>query len=58
MTVPLCWAALPSRLERCVRFWTPGKQQVLEGLERVQRRTRELGKGVEDKARQEVLRKL
>lgn len=34
------------------------KQQVMERLERVQRRTRELGKDVEDKPSEEVLREL
>lgn len=36
----------------------PGKQKIMEGLQRVQRRTGELGKGVQHKAREEVLREL
>ena len=58
MTVPLCWARVRLQLECCVQFWAPVKQKELEGLQRVQRRARELGKGVEHKAREEVLREL
>ncbi|RMB92469.1 hypothetical protein DUI87_31111 [Hirundo rustica rustica] len=51
-------AVVTAQLEQYMRFWAAGKQQVMEELERVQRRTRELGKGVEDKPREEVLREL
>ncbi|KAK4806430.1 hypothetical protein QYF61_003932 [Mycteria americana] len=45
-------------LERCVRRWVPHDKRDVEGLERVQRRATELGKGLEHKADGERLRDL
>lgn len=58
MTVPLCWARVRAQLECWVQLWAPVKKKDLEGLQRVQRRARELGKGVEPKCHEEVLRQL
>ena len=58
MVVPLNWALVGLHLKHCVEFWAPHCKRDIGVRERVQRWAMGLGKGLEHKSCEELLREL